>query len=584
MIQLGASGYLVLLVVVLAMVAAGVRLLGWRRRARREFAGPQTSRWQAAPLWPRLLLLLLAAMLLVFAAALPQWGHREVSRERNAVDVVIALDISDSMQATDADPTRLGQARRELTRLVDSLRGNRIGLVLFAGTAILRSPLTTDAEAMTVLIDRASAGEGLTRVGSDIGAALDIAGLALESSDSAGKAVIVVSDGEDHVGGYAEKARQLREKGILVLTAGTGTPGGSTLTELDPRTRLPRQKLDAQGRLVITRLTEGPLRTVAQNGGGRYLRLGDDPNGLLAFRDDLAGLQQTPIGEQTQRVPIERFQIFADAALVLLVLGLMLPARLSLPFRLARTRLAALPRPEVAVVVLALLVGACGGDSLRDQNGAANELFEAGDYEGALAAYQELLAQRPDVPELSYNAGNALHQMERYERAVEETQRALPPSSTKLGADTYFALGNHLLFLNRFDQAYEAFRSALLLRPGDADAKHNLELALTALQQQQQEQQRQPPGGDGQPQPQPGEQPPGEGPPGPPTPGAQPPGPQPPNAQPPGDALRELQEALRGIDDDVSFEEAIRILDLLREQQQRQRQDQSPGPASGPDY
>jgi Ca-activated chloride channel family protein len=489
------------------------------------------------------------------------------------------------MSATDADPTRLGAAQKELERLIDSMRGNRFGLVLFAGSSILRSPLTTDSQAMIELVQRANAEAGLTRVGSDIGGALDQAGRVLEASDSAGKAVIVVSDGEDHTGAYADKASALREKGIVIFAAGAGTPQGATLTEMDPRTRLPRQKLDPSGRVIISRLTEGPLRTVAQNGGGRYLRLGDDPDGLLTLREDFAGLQQTPIGEQTQRIPIERFQLFAGAALVLLVLSLLLPARLRIPFRLPRPRTAALPRPGVALFLLALLLGACGGDSLRDQNAAANDLFESGDFEAALSAYQELLAQRPDVPELGYNAGNTLHRLESYERAIEETQRALPPSDSKLGAQTYYALGNHLLALQRFEPAYEAYRSALLLDPDDADAKHNLELALVGMLQEQQQQEQQPPGAGEQPQPQPepGEQP-QEEPPGPPAPGPQQPGTQTPDGQPPVDPVRELQEALRGIDEEVTFEEAIRILDLLREQQQRQRQDASPGPSSGPDY
>jgi tetratricopeptide (TPR) repeat protein len=104
-----------------------------------------------------------------------------------------------------------------------------------------------------------------------------------------------------------------------------------------------------------------------------------------------------------------------------------------LPSRLPSLR----ARPGLALVLLALVVGACGGESLRSQNADANRLFAEGDYEGALAAYEALLADRPDVPELSLNAGNTLHRLEAFDRAVSETQRALPPRSTKLGAATF---------------------------------------------------------------------------------------------------------------------------------------------------
>ena len=98
------------------------------------------------------------------------------------------------------------------------------------------------------------------------------------------------------------------------------------------------------------------------------------------------------------------------------------------------------------------------------------------------------------MPELSYNAGNTLHRLESYERAVAETQRALPPTDTELGANTYYALGNHLLALEELEQAYEAYRSSLLLDPDDEDAKHNLELTLARLLAQQQQEQQQQPG------------------------------------------------------------------------------------------
>lgn len=291
------------------------------------------------------------------------------------------------------------------------------------------------------------------------------------------------------------------------------------------------------------------------------------------------------------------------------------------------------PKRALAVLVVAVLLlgAACiGADPMWERNQAANDLFYAGDFEAALEQYQALLAERPDLDQLSYNAGNALHRMEAYDRAIAETQRALPPAEVALGVQTYFALGNHLLALNRLDEAYMAYRNALLLAPADADAKHNLELTLLLIDQRDnpEEPDEPPPGpspdpnpgeGNGEPGEQPGEPPPGEEPspgdqtgpgeqPPPPDPEEPPPGPgpdeevpaepeepdgEPPPGEPsgpPGDAgeadpealRRALEEALAGMDDVLTFEEAIRILDLLR--QQREQPMPGSGPTHGRDY
>jgi Ca-activated chloride channel family protein len=597
---------LFVLLAVVALIAVVVwRFEGWRRRARAAFAGPQAHYWPGSLPWAPAVLLIEAAVLIVIATALPRWGHTELTRDRQGVDFVIVLDISQSMQATDVQPSRIAVAQDQLSRLVEAERGNRFGLVLFAGSAILRSPLTSDAGAMTELIGRASNETSLVRTGSDIGAALDEAGKVLESSDNAGKAVLVVSDGEDFQGTFTERARALREQNILVLSTGVGTAQGSTLEETT-RTGTTRTKVDASGRPVISRLNDTTLRSIANVGGGRYIHLGED--NLLAFREDLSRLQQARLGAETQQVPVQRYQVFAGAALALLLLSWFVPLRMKSvrsPFRLRRLR----PQPGVAMVLLALVIGGCsGGPTLRSENQKANDAYDRGSYQEALDKYHELLAGRPDVPELSYNAGNAQNRVHNYERAVEEAQRALPPTDPRIGALTYYSLGNHYFALEEYELAYDSYRNALLLDPSDGDSKYNLELSLIMLTAQQQEEQQQPGGQQGnepqQPEGEPGEGD-GEGQPPPQqplgqtgSPSTEDPLPSPSGGQnepqqtgPPSpddlsatELQRSLEEALRGISENLTFEEAQRILDLLREQQQRQRLPGGSGAPAGPDY
>ncbi|MGE0056422.1 MAG: VWA domain-containing protein [Dehalococcoidia bacterium] len=594
-----APGFFALLIVVALMAVMAWRLARWRMRARSVLGGPQASRWRDTFSLAATVFVLEAAVLIVIAVARPVWGTTEVTRERQGVDFVIVLDISASMQGTDVQPSRLALAQSQLTRLVEAERGNRFGLVLFAGTSILRSPLTTDAAAMTELIRRAGTETGLVRGGSDLGAALEQAGLILTASESAGKAVLVVSDGEDFGGGFGQQAQALREQDIVIYTAGVGTAQGSQLTETN-RLGTTVTKVDASGRPVVTRLNEDSLRAAAAAGGGRYVRI-DGNTTLLGFREDLSRLEQTPLGEETRAVPVQRFQLFAAAAFALLLVAWCVPMRLNLLRRVSLPRLGR-PHPGVAMLLLVVIVGACSsGETIRSRNQAANEAYDRNSYQEALDIYHGLIAQRPDLAELSINAGNALNRAGLYDRAVQETQRALPPSNDRLGALTYYALGNHYMALEEFELAADSYRNSLVLNPSDEDAKVNLEIALLILtgQMEDPEQQGQQPGapqGDqnGQPQqPQPGQN--GED-------GAQ----QPQDGQQPGDpgsgqqpnqsdqqpgqsgsssdVQRQLEEALRGLNENLTYEQAQRILDLLQEQQQGQRVPGGGTTPSGPDY
>lgn len=577
-VSFGAPVLFVLLVVAAGMAYAAWRLLRWRVEARRSFAGPQAGRWPANSLSVRLGLLLAAALLIVVAAARPQWGSREVVRERQGVDLVIVLDISASMLATDVTPNRLSVAQDELARLIEAERGNRYGLVVFAGSAVMRSPLTTDSAAVAQLVRRAQSDGHLVIAGSDLGAALDEARRVFEASESNGRAVLLVSDGEDHPGTYAGKAAQMRAEGIAVYTAGVGTAGGGTIPDTDLRGQ-PRVRTDAQGNPIVTRLNEESLRSIASQGGGRYLPL-DRSGRLLELRPDLAALQQTPLGEEAQKVPRERFQLFVALALLLLAGAWLLPDRLSLPaLRAARLR----ARPGLAVLLLALVLGGCsGGDPVRARNEAANRLFDAGQFEAALQAYHQLLRERPDLEQISVNAGNAQHRLQRYDRAVAETQRALPPTDAAIGAVTFYNLGNHLLALDQLESAYDAYRNALLLDPSDRDAKHNLELTLLLLAQREMQQPGQGPGEGQEPGEQEGES--SESAQGEPARGQAQPGGQEQGQPSPEQVQRELAEALRGIERSLTYEEALRILDLLRQQQQQQRPSRPGSSGAGPDY
>ncbi len=266
--------YLWLLLVVPAVWLL-VWLLGrWRRRMLRQAGDPPVAgrmiegvsrsrrRWKTA-------LTLLGLFFLVLSLANFQQGFQKQKVQREGIDLMLALDVSKSMWVQDVSPNRLERARRFLWALLRQLKGDRVGLIVFAGRAYVQVPLTIDYGAVATLI-QAAGPELVPTPGTAIGEAIDLAVERFEAVPSdRGKAIIIVSDGEDHMGDAEEAAARAREAGIKVFTVGVGTPEGGPVPIMR-NGRVVGYKTDAQGRKVISRLNAEMLRKVARAGGGEY--------------------------------------------------------------------------------------------------------------------------------------------------------------------------------------------------------------------------------------------------------------------------------------------------------------------------
>ena len=577
-----------LLALLVAVPLAGLGLAAlWRWRSRAE-AG-YAARGALAALSPgrsparralKVGLLLAALTLLALAAARPQVGSREVPLERRGVDLMIVLDVSESMEVEDVAPSRRERAQEQIGGLLGRLRGDRVGLVLVSRSAYLRSPLSSDLGVIRQLVASASRERFLLRAGTALGDGIDVAADALSESKADTRVILVVSDGEDHEGRVLEAARGANQRGLLVYTAGVGTAQGGTIPEVDPATGATRPKVDpTTGAPLITRLDDALLRNVAATGGGRYVALGDPGTRLAALADDFARLQTTVFATGTERQPEERFQWFVAGAVLLLALELAVSdtrGRPRLPWRKAA---ALVPLALVA----ALLTAACASTA-HNLNEDGNRFFAQGEYDRALESYQRARAERPDLLELDYNIGNALHRLGDYSRAVEETQPATAATETDLAFLASYSLGNHYFRLGQLQAAFDAYKEALILKPGDLDAKYNLEVVARALA----EQPPPPPPVAGLP----ADAPPGEEMP---VPGestmdqgmpeeGQAPSPSAERAQA-ARLERALVEALAGIEEEFTIQEALRVLDIVREQQRLQPEPaRQPGSGQGLDY
>lgn len=233
------------------------------------------SLWKGARVWRRRLLLL-ALLLATVALAGPRYGTELLEVERVGADLVIALDISGSMLAEDFKPTRLEEAKRAVQSLLAGLTGDRVALVAFSGAAAIMCPLTSDYSALGLFLDLARPGY-IPQGGTNIGDALQLSARLLRRSEGRDRAVILITDGEDHVGGLESRIAELADLGAKVYAVGIGSSEGTLIPVYDDNGMIKGYKKDQKGELVQTRLDATVLQQIAEGTGGRFFQV--DPSG-----------------------------------------------------------------------------------------------------------------------------------------------------------------------------------------------------------------------------------------------------------------------------------------------------------------
>jgi len=224
------------------------------------------------------ILFLFSFALVVFALAGPQFGSKLTEARREGFELIVALDVSNSMLAEDIAPNRLERAKQELSRLLDRLRNDRIGLIVFAGDAYTQIPVTSDYLSAKMFLSAISP-EMVSRQGTDIASALRLAIKSFNPASTAGKAILVISDGEDHQGNVNEAVKLALEKDIRIFTIGMGTPQGVRIP-IGPGGLSRDYRRDDEGNFVVTRLNEPMLADIAALGKGKYYRATSPQIGL----------------------------------------------------------------------------------------------------------------------------------------------------------------------------------------------------------------------------------------------------------------------------------------------------------------
>ena len=295
-------------------------LLRRRRAALAQLVDPAllgvlAPAWNPARAKSRLVLRVLALALLVLALARPQWGFRWEEVRRKGLDLVVALDTSRSMMASDIKPTRLQQAKWGIRDLLRNLRGDRVGLVPFAGSSILQCPLTIDYAAFAMTLDDVYSGI-IPKGGTAIEQALRTAVAAFPADRTADRVILLITDGEDHEGDPLALLPELKEKGIRVYTIGIGTLEGEMVPADDGQGGYFK---DRQGQIVKTALKEDVLQKLALGTGGTYVRSAPGDTGLeRVFNESIANLKRSEQENRTAKIYEERFVWPIAAALLLL--------------------------------------------------------------------------------------------------------------------------------------------------------------------------------------------------------------------------------------------------------------------------
>jgi Ca-activated chloride channel family protein len=258
-----------------------------------------------SPLKERVKLLLLAASVffLVLAIARPQWGRGEQEVFARGVDVFLVLDTSFSMDAPDVAPSRMERARYVASQLMDRLQGNRLGLVVFSGTAFVQCPLTLDYGAARIFLDTVTTGI-VPEPGTDIVRAIEAAKQGFVARDSQYKVVVLLTDGEQQTGDVIAVAEEARDEGIVIHAVGVGTPGGEPIPILDEQGEVTDYVRDDEGQPVLSRLDEQTLTELAVTTGGKYFRV----SGRDEEIGSLATLIMSMEGEELESQLLTRYQ------------------------------------------------------------------------------------------------------------------------------------------------------------------------------------------------------------------------------------------------------------------------------------
>ena len=327
MINFAQTQYLFLLLLIPFFFLIQALVLRLRRRRIRKFGDEKLvaqlmPSYAKAKVWVRLTLFSVAFFFFVIGLSRPQIGAKLKEHETKGAEIMIALDVSNSMLAEDYSPNRLERAKLAISRLVDKLRDDRIGLIVFAGNSFVQLPITTDYVSAKMFMNSIST-ESVPVQGTAIGEAINTAMRSFSSQSEKSRAIIVITDGENHEDDPVAAAKQAADMGVRVFTIGVGSPEGKPIPMDGELLK------DKDGNIVVTRLDEKVLQEVAQAGNGLYVRAGNSEFGLNPIIEDIRRMEDEKYSSIVFEEYDEQFMYFLAIALFFFVIEILVGDRRS---------------------------------------------------------------------------------------------------------------------------------------------------------------------------------------------------------------------------------------------------------------
>jgi len=447
--------------------------------------------------WVKLIFLSLAWLFLCVGMARPQLGATLKEQEVKGVEIMIALDVSNSMLAEDYSPNRLERAKLAISKLTDRLQGDRIGLIVFAGQAFVQLPITADYVSAKIFLNSINT-ESVPVQGTEMGDAILTACRSFSPESQNSRAIILITDGENHEGDPVKAAEQATEVGARVFTVGVGSSEGKPIP-LDGELLK-----DKDGNIVVSKLDEKTLKDIADAGNGMYVRAGNSEFGLNPIIDDIRSMEAKQYQSMVFQDFDEQFMYFFGMALFFIILAFLISDRRS------GRQIFSAGRYAGALMVILCLSGLSLSAQTKEmrQVRSGNRAFEKENLQKAEVDYKKALLQDTTSIAANYNLGNLYYKMENWQEAKKhyeglgDTLKSQIPSPKEVSAKKYVAsqgrvsdyyhnFGDLAVKEKDWQGAVDAFKESLRHRPDDMGTKANLAYAQKMLEDQQNQQQNQ---------------------------------------------------------------------------------------------
>ena len=417
----------------------------------------------------------LALLSFIIALSRPQFGTKVDTRERKGIEAIIALDVSNSMLAEDVKPNRLEKAKMMISNMIDGMKDDKIGLVVYAGQAFTQLPITSDYVSAKMFLETISPSM-MTVQGTDIAEAINLSCKSFTRQEGVSRAIFLITDGEDNEGGAVEAAKHAAGMGIRVYILGIGDANGAPI----PIPGTTQYIIDNEGNTVVSRLNEEMCREIATAGSGSYIYVDNSSSAQRKLAEQVDKLAKTTMESQIYSEYDEQYQGFVLLGIILLILDAMLLERSSHLKTLSRLFVRN-GKASVIILLLAFCTGALAQND-RDYIRRGNRSMRDTLYAKAQVDYQKAVEADNANPQAHYNLGNSLLFQNKAEDAMKEYETAsrFEKSKKRLGM-IYHNMGVLLQSAKQFDKAVECYRNSLRNDPTSDETRYNYALCLFQL-------------------------------------------------------------------------------------------------------